>query len=283
MAPTIINLLDQCIPIQDTILQHLEIGDVISLAKSTKALWHLVKVVESTQFNINHALEPFFDAIAFRSLQAQHNALIASYFAYTFLSIQEGDHAEALNEFLIQAGYQEANLYAYATYIKKQSYLLVHVEEFENTFHKLAEGHVTFRPCSLADYVPDTVTHNSKLRLCGSRRIGDERSWIISLKTNNVATSPCPDDVIDLTEQKRFDDVAILGMYALKPEHQPESIGNIFRRRERGGWSEADMEAFSDWEPPKDVGWVYHDEEMMEMIRARHEKERKEEKTDGDA
>ncbi|KAH7067202.1 hypothetical protein FB567DRAFT_258419 [Paraphoma chrysanthemicola] len=360
MAPTILNLLDQCIPIQDTILQHLEIGDVISLAKSTKALRHLVKVVESTQFNINHVLEPFFDAIAFRSLQAQHNVLIASIFAYTFLSrrslssigkvntlncltVQKREHAEALHDFLTPAGYREEErdeesddrtsieysrednlyvrvyattlcplvstldeplthlaccitwnkaygLFAYATYIEKQSYLLMHVEELKNGYLKFAKDSIAIRPCSLADYSPNAVTHNSKARLRGSRRVGDERSWIISLNTNNVARSLCTDDVIEYAEfamsvepttfghyhleyivirspalrheyslptssssheQKRIDDLAILGMYSLSPKHQPENIAEVFRRRGRGGWSKADMEAVTDWEPPK--------------------------------
>lgn len=84
-------------------------------------------------------------------------------------------------------------------------------------------------------------------------------------------------------EQKRFDDLAILGMYSLKPEHQPEHIAEVFRRPGRGRWSEADMEAVEDWKPPKDVGWVYHDAEMMAMIKARYAKECTEERTDGDA
>ena len=120
MTPTLVNLLAQYTPVQDSVLRQLAIKDVITLTKTTKYFRNFTKIVEKTQFNINDALQPFFDPIAFRQLQAEHNVLIRTHFAYQFVSraksqdsrmlealvVQQGEHAAALTAFLEQQGYE---------------------------------------------------------------------------------------------------------------------------------------------------------------------------------
>jgi hypothetical protein len=125
MATTLINLLTQYTPVQDSVLHHLEIKDVLALTKTTKLFSGFMKTVEKTQFHINDALKEFLDPIAFLSLQAKHNFLITGYFAYAvlarkivddvrcpgylhFIVVQEGEHAQALINFLfLQEGYEK--------------------------------------------------------------------------------------------------------------------------------------------------------------------------------
>jgi hypothetical protein len=123
MEISLICLLTCHIPVQDSVLRQLEIRDVLSLAKTAKAFGGFMKTVEKTQFNINAWLKPFFDPIAFRSLQAKHNILIAGNSAYAFFArngmqelsfgtalrqlwVRSGDHRQALAKFLEDQGYQ---------------------------------------------------------------------------------------------------------------------------------------------------------------------------------
>jgi hypothetical protein len=88
MAPTLINLLTQYTPVQDSVLRQLEIKDVLALTKTTKLFGDFMKTVEKTQFKINDALKEFFDPIALRQIQASHNVLITGSFAYAFMARQ---------------------------------------------------------------------------------------------------------------------------------------------------------------------------------------------------
>jgi hypothetical protein len=74
---TLVDLLTRYAPVQDAVLAQLDIADVISLSKTTKPFMDFLKLVESTQFNINDRLKHFFiSPNEFRALQAKHNILI---------------------------------------------------------------------------------------------------------------------------------------------------------------------------------------------------------------
>lgn len=124
MTITLLELLARYTPVQNSVLRHLEIREVISLTKTTKAFADFTKIVERTQFNINDWLKPFFDPISFRSLQAKHNIFIGSTFAYKIVArttpaiyrngtaldgifVEEGSHETALIEFVVEQGYRE--------------------------------------------------------------------------------------------------------------------------------------------------------------------------------
>ncbi|KAI4934814.1 hypothetical protein J4E85_002674 [Alternaria conjuncta] len=121
------DLLTCFTPVQDSVLRHLDIGDIIALSRAAKAFTDYVRLVERTQFNINEKLKVFVTSPnAFRSLQAKHNILISGSFAFGFmlriplnfrmfdipttmldrLLVERGPHAEALRSFLENEGYR---------------------------------------------------------------------------------------------------------------------------------------------------------------------------------
>ncbi|KAI4617095.1 uncharacterized protein J4E87_008609 [Alternaria ethzedia] len=121
------DLLTRFTPVQDSVLRHLDIGDIIALSRAAKAFSDYVRLVERTQFNINEKLKVFVTSPnAFRSLQAKHNILISGSFAFGFmlriplnfhlfdipttmldrLLVEKGPHAEALRSFLENEGYR---------------------------------------------------------------------------------------------------------------------------------------------------------------------------------
>lgn len=128
-ARTLVEVLTQYTPIQDHVLGHLEISDVLVLTKTTQAFRDFYNIVERTQFDINKALSPFFTSpIKFRSLQAKYNILIGSLFALHFMSrgringikhaaldiidvlcMQKGGHLTALSSFLSDGRYVKRN------------------------------------------------------------------------------------------------------------------------------------------------------------------------------
>lgn len=122
MTTSLISLLTDYTPVQDSLLRQLEVRDVFSLTNSMKAFSGFMRTVEKTQFNINAWLKPFFDPIAFRNLQAKHNILIGGNLAYAFfmrnsmqklgfgpalrgLWVQRGEREQVLVDFLEDQGY----------------------------------------------------------------------------------------------------------------------------------------------------------------------------------
>lgn len=136
----------------------------------------------------------------------------------------------------------------------KESYLRPHIEDVKDDISSLAEYPVTIRPCSLADYTPGTVSE--KLKDAANRSTPNWRRT--QLDSSLEYTFLCPDEVIeyaeftisiepdtfgnynveyevvrssalkyeyllseigDPDEQKRFDDLAVLGMYTSAREH----------------------------------------------------------------
>jgi hypothetical protein len=123
----LVDLLTRYAPVQDTVLRHLSIGDIVALSRTAKELSGCVGLVERTQFDINKRLERFFkNPKAFRTLQAQHNIVITGCFVLGFmlrkwlspkleegdvcalesLLVQKGPDAVALRSFLVSEGYQ---------------------------------------------------------------------------------------------------------------------------------------------------------------------------------
>jgi len=121
------DLLTRFTPVQDSVVRHLDIGDIIALSRTAKAFSDYVHLVERTQFNINEKLKVFVKSPkGFRSLQAKHNILISGSFAFSFmlrrpltfslydmptrmlhrLLVERGPHAEALRLFLENEGYR---------------------------------------------------------------------------------------------------------------------------------------------------------------------------------
>jgi hypothetical protein len=122
--PPLVRLLTQYTPIQDAVLIHLDNRDVLALSKTTRAFRDFFRLVERTQYNINDFLRHFVSPQAFRSMQAQHNVLIAGSAAWVFMArksfsevpcnqdylnsmvVEKGVHGVALFRFLDLEGYQ---------------------------------------------------------------------------------------------------------------------------------------------------------------------------------
>jgi hypothetical protein len=125
----LIDVLTKYTPVQDSILRHLLIKDVISLTLVAKALSNMYKTVFQAQMNINHRLKKYFDdPIAFRNLQASYNIIVGGVFVLDYLSrgeiremqsqdvakecdfvlyVKQGRDFDSLFVFLDEHGYKE--------------------------------------------------------------------------------------------------------------------------------------------------------------------------------
>jgi hypothetical protein len=83
----LISLIDRYALAQASILQQLEIRDIISLSRVCKRLSHVYNTTITTQYNINDALQQFFTSpVEFRNVQAETDAIICdSALLYFFL------------------------------------------------------------------------------------------------------------------------------------------------------------------------------------------------------
>jgi hypothetical protein len=123
LLSSFIGLITLYTPVQETLLAHLDISDIISLSRSSKAFQDFVQLAERTRFNFNKRLKPFITSPkVFRSLQARQNIIICGTFAYESMArlplgnlgyrhqlecilVEKGDHVAALIAFLEQDGY----------------------------------------------------------------------------------------------------------------------------------------------------------------------------------
>jgi hypothetical protein len=115
-------------PINETILSHLAVSDIIRLQRSSKNLSGVYQDALRTEWSINAYLKPFFaDPIRFRNVQAETEALVTGPAALGFferrrifstdegialkmhLIVDIGAKADALNAFLKSDGYTEAD------------------------------------------------------------------------------------------------------------------------------------------------------------------------------
>lgn len=86
--PTTLNLVDlieRYTPVQTSILQQLEIRDIISLSCLCKKLSHVYSTTIKTQYNINDQLKRFFNSpVEFRNVQAETDAIMCNTVALYF-------------------------------------------------------------------------------------------------------------------------------------------------------------------------------------------------------
>lgn len=98
-------MLSRYIPVQSSLLAHLDIKDIISLSQTTKRLSGLYDTTIRAQGNINRALEHYFTSpIEFRNLQARTDALVACDFAYSFFAWRNLVHAGAEFSIFVENG-----------------------------------------------------------------------------------------------------------------------------------------------------------------------------------
>ncbi|KAF2822334.1 hypothetical protein CC86DRAFT_423406 [Ophiobolus disseminans] len=149
---------------------------------------------------------------------------------------------------------------------------------------------------------------SSKMRIPGSHLVGDERSWIIPLSTHGLTPSPFPDYLIDLAsftvtsealnsnrirsydlktkliktaslkfqyflengEQERrfFKDRTVVGVHLLPPDRQPLNMNSLFLSNALLQISK--QESNRKWTPSENAGWIYHDDDMLEMLKLRY-------------
>lgn len=81
----LVGLIDRYAPAQASILQQLEIRDIISLSRVCKRLSHVYNTTVKTQYSINDTLRPFFTSpVEFRNVQAETDAIICDSSAIRF-------------------------------------------------------------------------------------------------------------------------------------------------------------------------------------------------------
>jgi len=90
----LVGLIDRRTPVQASILQQLEIRDIIALSRVCKTLKHVYETTIKTQYNINKALAWYFSSpVEFRAIQAETDAIISNSFAlYFFLRRHDIHH-----------------------------------------------------------------------------------------------------------------------------------------------------------------------------------------------
>jgi hypothetical protein len=113
----LVHLLTRYTPIQHAVLVHLDNRDVLALSKTTRAFRNFFKLVERTQYNINDFLRPFLSPQAFRSIQAQHNVLIAGSAAWCFMARKPlselPSHHDYFNYLVVEKGPHAIALFHY--------------------------------------------------------------------------------------------------------------------------------------------------------------------------
>jgi hypothetical protein len=106
-----VGLIDRFAPVQASILQQLEIRDIIALSRVCKTLNHVYNTTIKTQYNINEGLAWFFASpVEFRNVQAETDAIICNSVAlYFFL---RRPFTEALIIF-VRKGFSSVRMHAY--------------------------------------------------------------------------------------------------------------------------------------------------------------------------
>ena len=81
----LVGLIDRYGPVQESILQQLEIRDITVLSRVCQKLNHVYNTTITTHYDINKALAWYFDSpVEFRSIQAETDAIISNSFALFF-------------------------------------------------------------------------------------------------------------------------------------------------------------------------------------------------------
>lgn len=147
------------------------------------------------------------------------------------------------------------------------------------------------------------------MKLVGDRCVADSRSWVLPLDTHNIPRPTYPDHLLDFASfsvnlaeksysnyeiqvqrvkspslkyeyvladatniRNRFRDLTIMALHLLKDEHRPVGMDSIFVRFPGTGprYSEPRMDWLEGWVPPENSGWEYRDDEMFEILKAKH-------------
>jgi hypothetical protein len=66
-------------------------------------------------------------------------------------------------------------------------------------------------------------------------------------------------------ENRRFEDLTVLMLHSLKPEHLPPGL-NLTRVYGGGNGPGPHLDALEGWKPPADSGWKYHDQDMLALL-----------------
>jgi hypothetical protein len=104
----LIHVLSRYVPVQSSLLAHLDIRDIISLSQTTKRLSGLYDTTIQSRGNINRALEHYFSSPKeFRNLQARTDALLAWDFAYNFFARRSPSHLTAEFDIFVEMGKSE--------------------------------------------------------------------------------------------------------------------------------------------------------------------------------
>jgi hypothetical protein len=197
-------------------------------------------------------------------------------------------------------------IHAYPSFIKHETFMTKHVAYDASTvsMQEWKELGLKISPCSLLDH-SESACSKSKMRLTTPRHVSDSRSWIIPLNTDHIESSPFPDYLIDFgtfalkvnrktysnyqvtastlkspalkykyirrdvsQEEKRFRDRTFIGIYCLPQEHRPARMNEVYGQSMRSIANGPDMSKIAGWPPPNNAGWVYHDDEMLEILKA---------------
>jgi len=203
-------------------------------------------------------------------------------------------------------------MFPYQTFLESRTLLLRHIKSIMPSKLREWQSHgFKISACTVQDRIASLQPHRavaSKKRIVGLRRVGDERSWIISLNTDRLTPSPFPDYLIDFAsfvvesnasdsdmfgayslkvkllkspslrfqymlpeikhERRYFEDRTILGMHLLPPTQQPQGMRDWFHRT--GILLAHGSRFIQTWTPPENAGWVYYDDEMLEMLKAKY-------------
>jgi len=89
----LVGLIDRYGPVEESILQQLEIRDIIASSHVCQKLSHVYKTTITTQCDINKALAWYFNSpVEFRSIQAETDAIISNSFALNFFLRKHREH-----------------------------------------------------------------------------------------------------------------------------------------------------------------------------------------------
>ncbi|KAF2662079.1 hypothetical protein K491DRAFT_710488 [Lophiostoma macrostomum CBS 122681] len=167
---SLVDILTIYTPVQDHILHHLPIKDVISLSHVTKSLSKMYPIVTQAQMNINSQLRTYFnDPIAFHNLQATCNIIISGAFVLRYLSrgqigYKNPGKNSGKNSFLLLFVKQGRDSNRLSAFLEKNHY--AH-DEAEPTPPLVWSGNPVatyrcFRPVELSSYSEDILVATTK-------------------------------------------------------------------------------------------------------------------------
>ena len=61
-----------------------------------------------------------------------------------------------------------------------------------------------------------------------------------------------------------------MNMRRLPKAQQPDRLSELFIRQGQYELADPRWDVIGDWTPPEGSGWVYHDDEMLEILKIKH-------------